>query len=322
MLSTTLEHQIIARFKLKHLQMLVEVAKNGSISKAAEKMYVAQPAVTKTIGELEKHIGMKLFARSKRGVTLTDNGEIFIRHTKHILTQIRHASEELEAWGGGFTGHLTIGTLLAANPLLLPSSLVRIRSERPHISIKILEGTHDQLIPSLRIGDIDMVLGRLPEILEDEGVISEVLYREPVCVVVRNKHPLTAIKKLSLKDLLDYPWILPLADTTLREEVDNAFRAADLGPPVNTIESVSIFTNRKLLADSDMIAVMPYQVLRFYEQTGLLCTLPVQLITQLGPVGITLRKGDERTPALRYAIGIILETAKGVRQSYSKLISP
>lgn len=316
MLPTRLENKIRMRLKLKHLQMLVDVAKHGSITKAAEQMYLAQPALTKFIKELEADIDITLFTRSKRGVTLTHSGEVFIRHARHILLQVRHASEELSSLADGITGHLTIGTLLAASPLLLPSSLIRIKNERPRISIKIVEGTHDQLIPELRTGDIDMVLGRLPKMLDEEGVASKVLYHEPACVVARNKHPLMQAKKLSLENLLDYPWILPLPDTALREEVDSAFRAAGLGPPVNPIESVSIFTNRKLLSDSDMIAVMPYQVVRFYKETGLLCPLPIQLNSQLGPIGVTLRKNDERKPALQYALDVVLEIAEDIRQGF------
>lgn len=320
MLQTKLERQIVSHFKLKHLRMLVEVAKNGNITKAAKRMYLAQPSVTKSIRELEEQINTPLFIRSKKGVVLTPSGEILIRHAQNVLSQIRHASEELTSLAEGITGRLAIGTLLAVNPLLLPNSILRIRNERPQIGIQVVEGTHDQLIPSLQVGDLDMILGRLPEDREDEGVVSKVLYREPICVVVRNKHPLTEAEDLSLKDLLAYPWILPLSSTTLRKEIDNAFRAVNLSPLVNTIESVSIITNCKLLADSNMIAVMPYQVLRFYEQTNWLCALPVRLNAKLGPIGITLRKNIDRTPALQYVLDTIFAIAEEIKQSHPEII--
>lgn len=314
MLATTLENRMRARFKLRHLQILVQVAKHGNITKAAEQMHLAQPALTKSIKDLEAHLGMDMFVRSQKGVTLTSRGEVLIHHARRILAQIKHASQELASLTDGIIGHLTIGTLLAASPLLLPNSLLRIRSERPGIGITIIEGTHDQLIPSLITGDLDMILGRLPETLEDGGVVSKVLYREPICVVARNKHPLAQIDDLSLNDLLGYPWILPLPDTTLREDIDSSFRNAGLESPKNSIESISTFTNRKLLTDSNMIAVMPYQILRFYEQTGLLSRLQIQLNTQLGAIGMTLQKDAEMTPTLKYAQDVVLQTAAKIRQ--------
>ena len=312
-LTTRLEHNLISKFKLKHLQLLVTVAEQGNISKAAEHMHIAQPAVTKLIKDLEANAGVTLFHRSKQGVAPTDSGAALIKHAKIILSQVKYASEDIVSTESGMTGHITFGTLLAASPLLLPQTLARIKAERPEISISVVEGTHDQLIPALRVGDIDVILGRQAQSSADAGVSSEVLYHEPVSVVVRKGHPLMAQQNLQLADLLNYPWILPLKDTALREEVDNAFLSAGLTLPKNTIESVSILTNRKLLTFTDMIAVMPFQVIRFYEEIGLLERLPIELQAKLGPVGASVRDEAEQRPLLQYVLQVVREVAMEIK---------
>ena len=159
------------------------------------------------------------------------------------------------------------------------------------------------------------MLGRLPEVQEEEAVLSEPLYYEPVSLVVRSGHPLLARKNLQLKHLIEQAWILPSEGTVLRREIDNAFHSAGLPVPRNSVESVSVLTNRTLLLETDMVAVMPYQVIQLYEEVGLLKRLPIRIKTDLGPVGFTVRVGHELTPAVQFFIAILRDTAKGMGSS-------
>lgn len=309
-----LEYHLMSRLKFKHLRLLVTVGETRNIFKAAQLLNMAQPAATKTIRDLENALDMLLFDRSSRGVTPTPFGELMIKHAKLILSQVKHASEELASLQGGISGRITVGTLLAASPALLPKSLARLKNERPNISISVIEGTNDMLIPGLLLGDIDVVVGRLPEIQEEEGVTSEILYYEPVAVVARKGHPLAKKDKLTLKDLVNEQWILPSTGTTLRSEIDNAFHKAKLNVPTNVIECVSILTNRTLLMETDMIAAMPYQVIKTYEEIGLLEQLPIKLKADVGPVGMTIRSNTELTPAANYLLETLRLTAKNMQQ--------
>ncbi|ROS01689.1 LysR family transcriptional regulator [Sinobacterium caligoides] len=305
-----LERHLVSRMKIKHLRLLVTVGEQGNIFKAAQLMNMVQPAATKTIRDIENALGIVLFNRSSRGVTMTPYGEVLVKHSKLILSQIKHVSEELSSIKEGVLGRVTIGTLLAASPSLLPKSLAALKADRPGVSVEVIEGTNDMLLPSLQMGDIDIVVGRLPEIQENEGLISEVLYYEPVALVARTGHPLASKKRLTLKDLIDEQWILPSSGTTLRREIDNAFHKAGLAVPQNAIECVSILTNRTLLIETDMIAAMPYQVIRSYEDIGLLAQLPVKIKADLGPVGYTIRANTELTPAANHLLGILKATAQ------------
>jgi len=308
----SIERHLVSRLKIKHLKLLVTVGEQNNIFRAAKLLNMAQPAVTKTVRDLENALDLTLFNRSSRGVTPTAYGEVLIKHAKLILAQVRHVSEELVSLHAGVSGHINVGTLLAASSALLPKSLATLKEERSSVSVSVTEGTNDILIPKLLIGEIDVVVGRLPEVQEEEGVQSEALFYEPVLLVVRTGHPLLKKRKLALADLVDKDWILPSEGTVLRREIDNAFHKAKLQVPQNAVESVSNLTNRTLLTETDMIAVMPYQIVKTYEEVGLLKRLPLRIKTDLGPVGYTVRAGAELTPAVQYLLEVLKETGQGL----------
>ncbi len=304
-----LENHLLSRLKLKQLKLLVTVGEQKNILRAASVLNMAQPAATKTIRELESTLGVELFERSSRGVVPTLYGDVIIRHAKLILSQLRHASEEILSLQEGTTGKIEVGTLLAAAPTLLPRSIAILKKERPNITVSVVEGTNDKLMPMLRVGDLDLVLGRLPEYREREGLMQEVLYYEPVSIVARRDHPLASRDNLTLQELLDQDWILPPPQTSLRRQIEIAFRKEKLDPPSRAVESVSILTNHTLLLETDMIACMPFQVVEMQER---LVRLPITLKAALGPVGVTLRSDASMTPAASYFLSVLRRVGKSM----------
>jgi DNA-binding transcriptional LysR family regulator len=158
-------------------------------------------------------------------------------------------------------------------------------------------GTYDVLMPSLLVGDLDMVLGRLPEEGRSRALVYEEFYAEPICIVTRRGHPLARKRRLSLRDLANEAWLLPLPETALRRQIERAFVDAGAQLPRNVIESVSILTNRALLRKSDCVGVMPYHVALDDVEQGLLAILPVKLKSIETPVGAILRAPGTLPPA-------------------------
>jgi len=142
-----------------------------------------------------------------------------------------------------------------------------------------------------------MVLGRLPEEGRSRALVYEEFYAEPICVVARRGHPLARKRRLSLRELANEPWLLPLPETALRRQVERAFLEVNAPVPRNVIESVSILTNRVLLRKSDCIGVMPYHVALDDVEHGLLAILPVKLKSIQSPVGAILRAPGTLPPA-------------------------
>jgi DNA-binding transcriptional LysR family regulator len=295
--SVRLERWITRKFRLRHVELIAELYDCRSISKAARRLSLTQPTLTKALRDVERTLGLALFERTNRGLEPTAYGEIFARHAKIVLAQLRHAAEELESLHVGYSGKVTVGTLLAASASILPDAIALLKKERPEVAISVVVGTYDILVPSLLAGDLDMVLGRLPEQGRSRALLYEEFYAEPVCLVTRRGHPLTSKRRLGLRDLSNEAWLLPLPETSLRRQIERAFLEANVPLPKNVIESVSILTNRVLLRKSDCIGVMPYHVALDDVEHQLLSILPVKLKSIDSPVGAILRAPGALPPA-------------------------
>jgi DNA-binding transcriptional LysR family regulator len=297
MSSARLERWITRKFRLRHVELIAEVYDSRSVLKASRRLNLSQPTVTKALQDVERTLGVALFTRTNRGLEPTPYGEIFARHAKIVLAQLRHAAEELENLRAGYSGKVTVGTLLAASASILPDAIALLKKERPGVAISVVVGTYDILVPSLMVGDLDMVLGRMPEQGRSRALVYEEFYAEPICLVVRQGHPLSRKRRLTLRELVNEAWLLPMPETTLRRQIERAFLDASAPLPRNVIESISILTNRVLLRKSDCIGVMPYHVALDDVEQKLLSILPVKLKSIESPVGAILRAPGNLPPA-------------------------
>jgi DNA-binding transcriptional LysR family regulator len=313
MSSVRLERWIARKFRLRHIELIAELYDSRSILKASRRLNLTQPTVTKALQDVEATLAVPLFERSNRGLAPTAYGEIFARHAKIVLAQLRHAAEELESLRAGYSGKVTVGTLLAASASILPDAIALLKKDRPGVAISIVVGTYDVLLPSLLVGDLDMVLGRMPEQGRSRALVYEDFYSEPICLVVRRGHPLTRKRRLGLRELVNEAWLLPLPETTLRRQIERAFLDAGAPLPRNLIESVSILTNRVLLRKSDCIGVMPYHVALDDVEHELLAILPVKLKSIESPVGAILRAPGSLAPAASALLECLRVAARDVR---------
>jgi DNA-binding transcriptional LysR family regulator len=280
------------RLKLRHLVLVTTIAEQGGVLRAAEHLRLAQPAVTRGLREVEEILGVELFQRGPRGVTPTLFGEAFIDHARAVQAELRRAGARIAGLADGETGTVTVGTLLAATSVLLPRSIAALKAERPGITVIVREGTFDSLVPRLIDGDTDLILGRLNPI-EDQPRLQQIpLYNEPTLLVARAGHP--AEQARTLPELLDYPWILPLEQTSLKHELKQVFHRQGLPMPENRVECTSILTIRSLLLATDMIAALPALLVRTDDQ---LAELPVPLASVRRSVGVTLPEARALTPA-------------------------
>jgi DNA-binding transcriptional LysR family regulator len=312
MTSARLERWIARKFRLRHVELIAALYDSRSILKASKVLSLTQPTLTKALQDVESILAVPLFTRTNRGLEPTPYGEIFARHAKIVLAQLRHAAEELENLRAGYSGKVTVGTLLAASASILPDAIALLKKARPAVAISVVVGTYDILVPSLLVGDLDMVLGRMPEQGRSRALIYEEFYAEPICLVVRRGHPLARKRRIALRELGNEPWLLPLPETTLRRQIERAFLEANAPLPRNIIESVSILTNRALLRKSDCIGVMPYHVALDDVEQGLLSFLPVKLRSIESPVGAILRAPGSLPPAASALLECLRVAARDV----------
>ncbi len=301
---------LTSRLTIRHLRMVVAIEKEGNLVRAAKRLNMTQSAVTKALQEIEALMKAKLFDRTNRGVVPTMFGDTLAQHARLVIAQLAHAEEHLADLRDGAGGRVAIGTLLSAAAELLPTAIARLRRERPKLVVKIVEGTNDVLIPALRAGELDIVVGRLSELPDRPSVVQEVLMDDIALVVVRRGHPLTERGSLRLADLAGWEWILPPQETSLRRQIDIAFNEEGLEPPTHAVESVSLLTNRALLVDADYLGVFPAAVARREAAAGAITILPVALRTTAIPIGITTRANARLSPAAEVLVEMLRSTAK------------
>ena len=289
--------RVSTRLKLKQLRLLVAIAQHKSILHAARELNMSQPAATKLLKDLEVDFGVQLFERTNRGVNATTYGETLVRHGKLVLAQISHAAQELDDLGAGSGGRVVVGTLLAASAVLLPMTIEQVQQQRPNVSIAVKDGTNDVLMPLLRSGDMDLVVGRLPEYRHREELVQEALFDEQVLVLARPGHPLCRKAEVTFEELTGYKWIMPPPETTLRRQMDKEFLDRGFEPPVNPLESISFLTNKALLMSTDMLGVAPYHVIQHEIGRGDIAALPLDLKMASSPVGVTHRREGGLSPA-------------------------
>ncbi|WP_324754822.1 LysR family transcriptional regulator [Roseovarius sp. Pro17] len=307
--------RVISRLKLRQLRLLIAVGQHGSILHAAREMNLSQPAATKMIKDLEIDFDVLLFERTNRGVVPTVFGEALIRGGQLVFSQIGTTAQEMEDLAGGNAGRIVVGTLLAASGGLLPMAINTVLAQRPRLAIKVVEGTNEVLMPRLRAGELDLIVGRLPVLRHRSDLEQRRLMQGRIALVVRAGHPLLEIGLLSFDNLRPYGWILPPPDTTLRRQIDQFFVAEGQYAPPTLVESVSYLTNRGLLAASDMICAMPAEAADL-GPASTLAELPLPLPFGDGPLGASFRSNTSLPPAAA-ALLDALEQAAAILQPIS-----
>lgn len=294
-----LDWYIRAGLKPRHFQLLAALDDYRQLGKVAAFMNVSTPAVSKTLAELERGLGVKLFERSSRGVSPTPFGECLIRCAKLVTRGLAEAADELDALTRGITGKVRVGVLPASAISLLPASLIELKRLSPFTPVFAREATMDILLHELRTEAIELVLGTLPVRRNGVDLAEEVLFEDQTTVVVRFGHPLLERDALEWRDVFDYPWVLPPGGSLLRDSLVQWFETSGLGMPVDVVESLSASVIRGYLLGSDAVATLPASTARELARTRVVGILPLPLPPLVRPVGLAWIAGRTLSPSAR-----------------------
>lgn len=305
-----------ARIKLRHLQAFLEVARQRSFARAAERLSITQPGMSKAIRELEDILGTSLFERTARGVALTQAG----------LTLLRHAGPAMRALeeGVGALGEveqsarwLRVGALSTVESRLLPEALRRWHAKGSEdgqgrfaeVGVNVVTGSSAFLLSRLRRGDLDVVVGRMTEAREIQDLAFEHLYYERLLLVVRAGHPLAGVSPLVAEDLSVYPWVVPPPQTTLRQQLDSFCVRQAMPLPSRLLETLSLSISRGYTQGSNAIWVAPEEAVAEAIGRGELCELDLALEQQGGSVGLCRNASLQSSLALEAFCETLREVA-------------
>ncbi|RYX96142.1 MAG: pca operon transcription factor PcaQ [Comamonadaceae bacterium] len=297
------------RIKFRHLQCFLAVAQHGSLQKAADVLSISQPAVTKTLKELEALLDVRLFDRGRRGAVATREGEAFLRHAGASVSALREAVASV-AKTSQRGAMLTLGVLPTVAPWLMPQLLRRLDASGVQDSLRIHTGSNPPLLAQLRQRELDLVIGRFAEPAQMPGLTFEHLYIDPLVIAVRPGHPLTlAAPTAILEKISAFTVILPTEGTAIRHSADSFFMTRGLAPPARTVETLAVSVARGYAQGSDALWLTPRGAAEPDLLSGQLVTLAVSMSGTEELVGLTLRADMAPTPAQQRVMQVIRDIA-------------
>ncbi|TBU96776.1 LysR substrate-binding domain-containing protein [Phytopseudomonas dryadis] len=294
--------------KARHLRLLVAIDTYRNLTQVAEVTHVTVPAVSKSLAELERGLGLALFSRTAQGLMPTPYGDCLIRHARAMLAILHQARDELKSLRSGAEGKVRIGMLPASASALLPQALSILKQRSPGTNVTVIEGTTESLLPELWQGRLDLVVGRLPAPDTLGSFEEKELLEEPVVLMTGRHHPLARRKKLKWSDLCPYPWVLPPPGSILRDPLERALEANDVPLTNNYIETLSIHVVRAHLQVSDFIAVMAGSIAKDFAQP--LHTLPLSLPRLVRPAGVLWNRNRGLTASAQLMVSCLEEAAR------------
>ena len=302
----------MSHVRLRQLRQLVAVADEGSIRAAAQRLALAQPALSRSVRAMEDQLQVKLLDRGPTGVTLTRYGEILCNYARTVDASLRFAAEEFEELHGSRGGSVRMGIGPYEGFTIAHRAIERLYERRPDFEIVILEGDYDVLTAKLASSEIDLILGPAPINEASPEVTWETLAVTRPVLVVRSRHPLAGKPDVDLKMLSGVDWILSVEGTNARARINRVFRRQGLEPPAGPISAYPSLTALELVKRLDVVALLPRKLVEKDRQAGLVQILPPVSDEFRFPVRLTTRRFGQLSPSCIELIGEIKTVCKEI----------
>lgn len=286
------------RIKFRHLQTFLEVARQRSVGKAADALAITQPAVTRRMRELEDILGVSLLEKDGRGIRVSHFGEVFLKHAGESLAAVQRGMDSLAQALKSEGPPVRIGTLPTASATIMPDAVAEFLAIGTGSQVTIVSGENRVLLNSLRLGELDLVVGRLaaPEYMT--GLTFEPLYSEEVAIIVSPNHPLLARRNFTLGALANYTVLMPTKNSVIRPFVDRLLLTNGIPDLPNTVETVSDSFGRAFVTRHNAIWFISRGVVADELQSGRLAELEIDMGETRGAVGLTTPAAVEPSAAL------------------------
>ncbi|MCR5946702.1 LysR family transcriptional regulator [Salmonella enterica subsp. houtenae] len=276
------------RIRLRHLHTFVAVAQQGTLGRAAETLNLSQPALSKTLNELEQLTGTRLFERGRLGAQLTVPGEQFLTHAVKVLDALNTAGQALNRKEDASVDVVRIGALPTAALGILPAVIGRFHQQQKSTSLQVATMNNTMLLAGLKSGEIDLGIGRMsdPELMS--GLNYELLFLESLKLVVRPDHPLLQ-ETITLSRVMEWPVVVSPKGTVPRQNAEALLQSQGCKMPAGCIETLSASLSRQLTVDYDYVWFVPSGAVKEDLRQATLVSLPVPTQSAGEPIGILTR---------------------------------
>ncbi|HFS8392148.1 TPA: LysR substrate-binding domain-containing protein [Klebsiella pneumoniae] len=292
------------RIRLRHLHTFVAVAQQGTLGRAAETLNLSQPALSKTLNELEQLTGTRLFERGRLGAQLTLVGEQFLTHAVKVLDALNSAGQALNRKEGLNNDIVRIGALPTAALGILPTVIGQFHKQQKDITLQVATMNNTMLLAGLKSGEIDIGIGRMsdPELMS--GLHYELLFLESLKLVVRPGHPLLQ-ETVTLSRVMEWPVVVSPKGTVPRQNTEALLQSQGCKMPAGCIETLSASLSRQLTVDFDYVWFVPSGAVKDDLRRGVLTALPIATQGAGEPIGILTRVDATLTPGTQTLLSAI-----------------
>ncbi|UDV60462.1 LysR family transcriptional regulator [Klebsiella pneumoniae] len=292
------------RIRLRHLHTFVAVAQQGTLGRAAETLNLSQPALSKTLNELEQLTGTRLFERGRLGAQLTLVGEQFLTHAVKVLDALNSAGQALNRKEGLNNDIVRIGALPTAALGILPTVIGQFHKQQKDITLQVATMNNTMLLAGLKSGEIDIGIGRMsdPELMS--GLHYELLFLESLKLVVRPGHPLLQ-ETVTLSRVMEWAVVVSPKGTVPRQNAEALLQSQGCKMPAGCIETLSASLSRQLTVDFDYVWFVPSGAVKDDLRRGVLTALPIATQGAGEPIGILTRVDATLTPGTQTLLSAI-----------------
>ena len=295
------------RIRLRHLHTFVAVAQQGTLGRAAETLNLSQPALSKTLNELEQLTGTRLFERGRLGAQLTLVGEQFLTHAVRVLDALNTAGQSLNYKPEQNNAVIRVGALPTAALGILPSVIGQVHKQQPDITIQVATTNNPMLLAGLKSGELDVGIGRMsdPELMS--GLTYEMLFLESLKLVVRPNHPLLQTT-ITLSRVLEWPVVVLPTGTVPRQNTEDLLQSQGCKLPIGCIETLPASLSRQLTVNFDYVWFVPSGAVKNDLREGSLTALPIVPPGMGDPIGILTRVDAPLSIGVQTLIAAIRKT--------------
>ena len=290
--------------KLHQIRDLLAVAQKGSLRAAARHLRVAQPSISRSIGQLERELGVALLERQARGTVLTASGKLFARRASAAASELQRARDELEQLHGAGEG--SVSAAFSSVPLLalLPGALPPFQKRYPRVELRIVESAFPAIEARLKDGTVDFYSGVSPDRMPSADLVFEKLFNNTRVVLARQGHPLSNAK--SLAELAEARWVTTSITDDAAAEIADLFKLHGLpAPRLGARVSGGVLGLITMLAYTDLLAIVPQQWTQFSPVRETLRRLDLKEELAAPPICIIRRAALPLTPAAEFLCDLL-----------------
>lgn len=287
----TLLSRLLAKGRLRHLQLLAGVADLGSLQQAAAQIGMSQPAATHALADIEALLGLPLFERHARGMRTTRGGQLMAECARGMLTTLRASTNSVAALRAGATGSLRLGAIPAASGGLLAERLPAYMLAHPDLHVEVQEGSREQLLPLAAGGNLDMLLCRRPEAMP-AGLEFVPLQQDAAVIVATQGHPLLAgDAPATLAQVASQLWIEPRPELAIHAVFSAFFERAGIVPRLCRLASAAppMPLLIAVMQAQQALAMVPLTLADWYLRHGHFKRIRIDSPGAFQPIGAIVR---------------------------------